>query len=78
VDGTGPKQLAKIDVYYNEAKDSRYVPRAVLIDLDDGTLDTISSGPYGCLFSPDNYLAGQVRCSRYSSREEGREREKRL
>ena len=60
LEGTTDKQLAKIDVYFNEAQGSRYVPRAVLVDLDDGTLDSISSGPYGRLFSPDNFLAGQV------------------
>jgi len=30
------------------------VPRAVLIDLEPGTMDSIRGGPLGSLFRPDN------------------------
>ncbi len=33
---------------------SKYVPRAVLIDLEPGTMDSIRSGHLGSLFRPDN------------------------
>lgn len=36
------------------------VPRSVLADLEPGTLDTIRSGPYGCLFRPDNFAFGNA------------------
>ncbi|KAE9603528.1 putative purine-nucleoside phosphorylase [Lupinus albus] len=37
-------QLELINVYYNEASGGRYVPRAVLIDLEPRTMDSIRSG----------------------------------
>ncbi|KAF1730344.1 Tubulin beta-2 chain [Beauveria bassiana] len=36
--GSSDLQLERMDVYFNEASD-RYVPRAVLIDLEPGTMD---------------------------------------
>ncbi|CBI19871.3 unnamed protein product, partial [Vitis vinifera] len=38
---------------------SKYVPRAVLMDLEPGTMDSIRSGPYGQIFRPDNFVFGQ-------------------
>jgi len=46
-------------VYYNEASGGRYVPRAVLMDLEPGTMDSIRSGPFGQIFRPDNFVFGQ-------------------
>ena len=46
-------------VYFNEATGGRFVPRAVLIDLEPGSLDSVRSGPYGQLFRPDNFVFGQ-------------------
>ena len=37
----------------------KYVPRAVLVDLEPGTMDSIRAGPYGELFRPDNFVFGQ-------------------
>ncbi|KAF8947595.1 alpha-tubulin, partial [Entomortierella lignicola] len=36
-----------------------YVPRAVLVDLEPGTIDAIRTGEFGQLFRPDNYIFGQ-------------------
>ena len=52
--GTSDIQLERINVYYNEAAAGKYVPRAVLIDLEPGTMDSIRGGPLGSLFRPDN------------------------
>jgi len=52
-------QLERINVYYNEASGGRYVPRAVLMDLEPGTMDSIRSSPYGKIFRPDNFVFGQ-------------------
>src|SRR5205807_1077764 len=52
-------QFEKINVYFNEATGGRYVPRAVLMDLDSGTIDSVSSGQYGKLFRPDNCIFGK-------------------
>ena len=43
----------------NEAANAKYVPRAVLIDLEPGTMDSVRSGPMGGLFRPDNFVFGQ-------------------
>lgn len=37
----------------------KYVPRAILLDLEPGTMDSVRSGPYGELFRPDNFVFGQ-------------------
>ncbi|GAM27371.1 hypothetical protein SAMD00019534_105460 [Acytostelium subglobosum LB1] len=52
-------QLERINVYYTEARDQRYVPRAVLVDLEPGTLDTIRASDLGKSFRPDNMINGQ-------------------
>lgn len=45
-DGTGhyvgdnDLQLARSDIYFNEAQGGKYVPRAVLVDLEPGTSTT--------------------------------------
>ena len=35
------------------------MPRAVLVDLEPGTMDSIRNSPYGELFRPDNFVFGQ-------------------
>ncbi|KAL0809121.1 hypothetical protein ABMA28_012745 [Loxostege sticticalis] len=58
--GDSDLQLERIQVYYNEANDGkRFVPRAVLVDLEPGTMDAIRSSGYGQLFRPDNFVFGQ-------------------
>jgi len=51
-------QAERLDVYYNEGQ-GRYIPRAVLVDLEPGTMDTLKAGPLGNLFKPDNYCFAQ-------------------
>lgn len=43
----------------NRSEGGKYVPRAVLLDLEPGTMESIRSGPYGALFRPDNFVFGQ-------------------
>ncbi|TGZ53169.1 Tubulin beta chain [Temnothorax longispinosus] len=52
-------QLERINVYYNEASGGKYVPRAILVDLEPGTMDSVRSGPFGQIFRPDNFVFGQ-------------------
>lgn len=40
--------------------DGRYVPRAVLVDLDEGSLNHAMSGLCGQLFKPDNVASGRA------------------
>merc|ERR1712227_65679 len=53
-------QLERINVYYDEATGGKYVPRAVLVDLEPGTMDSVRAGPFGQLFRPDNFVFGQT------------------
>lgn len=69
--GDQPLQLERIRVFYNEASNGRYVPRAVLVDMEPGTMDALRSKWVGCqpksssddnfgpLFRPDNFVFGQ-------------------
>ncbi|KAL1417990.1 hypothetical protein MTO96_005977 [Rhipicephalus appendiculatus] len=57
--GDSDLQLERINVYYNEASGGKYVPRAILVDLEPGTMDSVRSGPFGQLFRPDNFVFGQ-------------------
>ncbi|XP_077415686.1 tubulin beta-4B chain-like isoform X8 [Vanacampus margaritifer] len=57
--GDSDLQLDRINVYYNEATGGKYVPRAVLVDLEPGTMDSVRAGPFGQIFRPDNFVFGQ-------------------
>ncbi|KAK6453602.1 tubulin beta-4B chain-like [Huso huso] len=57
--GDSDLQLERISVYYNEASGGKYVPRAILVDLEPGTMDSVRSGPFGQIFRPDNFVFGQ-------------------
>nr|KAF6472816.1 tubulin beta 6 class V [Molossus molossus] len=54
--GDSALQLERINVYYNESSSQKYVPRAALVDLEPGTMDSVRSGPFGQLFRPDNFI----------------------
>jgi len=53
-----PYQKERLDVYYNDAGNNKYVPRAILVDLEPGTMESIQTGPYSKLFKPDNFVYG--------------------
>uniref|UniRef100_A0A3Q1F900 Tubulin/FtsZ GTPase domain-containing protein n=1 Tax=Acanthochromis polyacanthus TaxID=80966 RepID=A0A3Q1F900_9TELE len=57
--GDSDLQLDRISVYYNEATGAKYVPRAILVDLEPGTMDSVRSGPFGQIFRPDNFVFGK-------------------
>jgi tubulin beta len=57
--GDSDLQIERINVYYNEAAGARYVPRAILVDLEPGTMDSVRAGPFGQIFRPDNFVFGQ-------------------
>jgi len=59
-EGGNDLQVERIEVYYNEAQGGRYVPRAVLMDLEPGTMDAVRSGPFGGLFRPDSFIFGKT------------------
>nr|P32925.2 RecName: Full=Tubulin beta-2 chain; AltName: Full=Beta-2-tubulin [Geotrichum candidum] len=49
----------RLDVFFNEASNKKYVPRAVAVDLEPATLDAIRSGPLGHIYRPDNLISGE-------------------
>lgn len=55
-------QLERINVYYNEGNQGKYVPRAILVDLEPGTMDSVRAGPHGQLFKPDSFVFGECQC----------------
>ena len=57
--GDSALQLERINVYYNETGAGTYVPRAVLVDLEPGVMDSVKAGPYGHIFKPDSFVFGQ-------------------
>ncbi|EEA08357.1 tubulin beta chain, putative [Cryptosporidium muris RN66] len=57
--GESDLQMERVNVFYNEAAGGRYVPRAILMDLEPGTMDSVRAGPFGSLFRPDNFIFGQ-------------------
>lgn len=40
--------------------DYKFIPRAILVDLDPGTISATLSSQYGRLFNPDNFVAGEA------------------
>jgi len=57
--GDNDLQLDRIEVYYNRTQAGNYKPRAVLVDLERPTIDSICASPYGHLFEPKNILCGE-------------------
>ena len=46
------------DVFFYQADDNHYIPRAVLIDLEPRVVNTIINSPYAKLYNPENiYLS---------------------
>lgn len=58
-EGTSDLQLQRTDVCFNETYTGRFVPRAVLVDLDPSMRDTVLSGTSSrSFFRPDNVIVG--------------------
>jgi len=58
--GGSDLQLERINVYFNEATGGKYVPRAILCDLEPSTIDCIRASCYGQIFRPDNFVFGTM------------------
>jgi tubulin beta len=58
--GDNPVQKERMNVYFHELNGGqKYVPRALLVDLEPGVLDVIRAGPFKNMFRPDNYINAQ-------------------
>jgi len=50
--GDNDAQLGRINVFYHEAPGGKYVPRAVLFDLEPGVIGAVRVSPLGELIRP--------------------------
>ena len=58
-DADNERWLNKIDAYFKEAGELKFVPRAARVDLEAGSLDVIKVSPTGIMFKPDNFVFGE-------------------
>ena len=58
--GNSDEELEKMNVFYNEDIEGKYVPRCILIDLKKNTLDEIENGEMGELFKKENYISENI------------------
>ncbi|OAA57709.1 Tubulin [Cordyceps fumosorosea ARSEF 2679] len=47
------------DVFYYQSDDTRYIPRAILIDLEPRVINGIQTGPYRNIYNPENFYIGK-------------------
>jgi tubulin gamma len=47
------------DVFFYQSDDTRYIPRAILIDLEPRVLNSIKTGPYKNIYNPENFFIGE-------------------
>lgn len=52
--------LLSFVVLQSEGCAGKYVPRAVLVDLEPGTMDSVRAGPLGQLFKPEHFVFGTL------------------
>lgn len=57
--GESDFQRERLGVYYSEGSEGRFVPRAVMLDLEPGVVNTFKNSPLGNIFHPDNFVFGQ-------------------
>ena len=49
-----------INVFYHEASGGKYLPRAVLLNLEPGVIDAVHASSVGCLIRPGINLVGKT------------------
>ena len=58
LDSTAPND--RKDVFFYQADDDHYVPRAIMIDLEPRVINTILSSEYSKLYNPENVYLSNV------------------
>ncbi|CAF9942620.1 gamma-tubulin [Imshaugia aleurites] len=46
------------DVFFYQSDDTRYIPRAILLDLEPRVIHGIQNGPYKNIYNPENFFVG--------------------
>lgn len=47
------------DVFFYQADDDHYVPRAILIDMEPRVISSVMAGPYRNLYNPENIFSSK-------------------
>ncbi|TPX23374.1 gamma-tubulin [Coccidioides immitis] len=47
------------DVFFYQSDDTRYIPRAILLDLEPRVLNSIQTGSYSNIYNPENFFVGK-------------------
>lgn len=47
------------DVFFYQADDEHYIPRALLIDLEHRVINSILNSPYANLYNPENMFVSK-------------------
>ncbi|KAH3763122.1 Tubulin alpha-4 chain [Pelomyxa schiedti] len=59
-DGSLPtKQEGDVDTFFNEVSSGKYVPRALMLDLEPTVVDQVRTGPYRQLFHPNQLTSSK-------------------
>jgi tubulin beta len=58
--GDNDAHLDIINVFYHEASGGKYLPRALLFNLEPGTIDAVRASSLGCLIRPGINLVGKT------------------
>ena len=58
--GDNDEHLDIINVFYHEASGGKYLPRALLFNLEPGTIDAVRASSLGCLIRPGINLVGKT------------------
>ena len=56
--GTSENYLEKIDVYFNENEQGKFIPRSILVDLDKELINEVSSSSILSLIDKKNIICG--------------------
>ncbi|KAI9748675.1 MAG: gamma-tubulin [Lichina confinis] len=47
------------DVFFYQSDDTRYIPRAILLDLEPRVINSIQTGAYRHIYNPENFYVGK-------------------
>ncbi|KAK5045606.1 hypothetical protein LTR84_008975 [Exophiala bonariae] len=47
------------DVFFYQSDDTRYIPRAILVDLEPRVIHGIQTSPYKNIYNPENFFVGE-------------------
>jgi len=52
--GYSPQAIDRKDVFFYQADDEQYIPRAILVDLEPRVINTIKTSAFRNLYNPEN------------------------